>query len=73
MRKNVQSAQDWEDQNAGGGVINVHGAEASQLNDTTVYVIHYLLILNLLVPSLNHVFTQRQLQTKFLLSFGLDV
>ena len=39
--KNVQSAQDWEDQNAGGGVINVHGAEASQLNDTTVYVRYY--------------------------------
>lgn len=39
--KKVLSAQDWEDQNAGGGVINVHGAEASQLNDTTVYVRYY--------------------------------
>ena len=39
--KSVQSVQDWEDQNAGGGVINVHAAEASQLNDTTVYVRYY--------------------------------
>ena len=39
--KNVQSVEDWESQNAGGGVINVHGAEAIQLNDTTVYVRYY--------------------------------
>ena len=39
--KNVQSAEDWASQNAGGGVINVHGSEAYQLNNTTVYVRYY--------------------------------
>ena len=39
--KNVQSAEDWARQNVGGGVINVHGSEAYQLNNTTVYVRYY--------------------------------
>ena len=40
--KNTQTAQDWENQSVGGtGVINVHAAEAHQLNDSAVYVRYY--------------------------------